>query len=83
MKTEESDYNFVYYSDDGYMFYYGDILLGSIFEYDSGWDALSIYGGYGRVKGFKTHIDAGNYLVQIFISNIIKEEEGKEEEGLC
>lgn len=60
------EYNFRSHSDDGYLFYLGDIFLGTVFEYESGWDALSILENrYGRIMGFKTHIDAGRYLVQV------------------
>ena len=50
-----------------YFFYVGDILLGQVFWFKTGWKAVSTHTpcDLGVVSGFKTRYDASTFILQV------------------
>jgi len=53
--------------DRSYDFYVGDIFLGQVFKFRTGWKAVSmkVPCPYGVVGGFKTRYDASEFILQV------------------
>ena len=61
------DYRFKRMNEFTYAFYIGDIYLGQVYNMDRNWAAVSgIITGYGPVYGFKTRMDACQYILQVW-----------------
>lgn len=49
------------------LFYIGDIYIGQIWHIRNKWTCLSKYPTkYGSIGGFRTRLDAAEYLLQVF-----------------
>lgn len=61
------DYKFKKMNEFTYSFWVGDIYLGQVFNMDTSWTAVTRPAtGFGPVNGFKTRVDACQFIIQVW-----------------
>ena len=67
---EVLDYNFkpMQLNNYGYHFYVGNIFMGYIFKMKRSWSAVAskVPCVYGSVNGFKSRLDAAEFILQVY-----------------